>query len=112
MSLGLMLILQAAPFAPAQAAPQVRAIEFDLAALARRERCSGGEAADILVCGRRPDGDVGYPMDEMARRYRTEPLVAETRLFGAAMGDVHVESAPLARGAVSNRVMVRVRIPF
>ena len=114
MSFGLMLILQGAapPAAPSQAAAPVRAIEFDLAALARRERCTGGEAADILVCGRRSDGGPGYPLEEMERRYRTEPLVAETRLFGQVMGDVHVESAPMDRGAVSNRVMVRVRIPF
>jgi hypothetical protein len=110
MSLGLMLILQAA--APPPVATPLRPIGFDLAALARRERCTGSEAADILVCGRRPEGGVGYPLEEMERRYRREPLVAETRLFGNVIGDVHVESAPLDRGAVSKRVMVRVRIPF
>jgi hypothetical protein len=51
-------------------------------------------------------------MEEMERRYATRPLVAETRLTGNLMGDVHVESVALLRGEVSNRVMVRIRLPF
>jgi hypothetical protein len=48
----------------------------------------------------------------MARIFEPGRLVAETRLQGGLTGDVHVESAPMDRGAVSNRVMVGLRLPF
>lgn len=118
MSLALMLVLQAAaPAAPAPAAPiaidfdlaTVRPIDFDLRG--DRPGCRRDGASEILVCGQRPRGGA-YPFAEMARRYATRPIVAEMGLGGNLTGDVHVESAPLDRGAVANRLMVRIRLPF
>ena len=117
MSLALMLVLQAAaPAAPAPAAPLP--IDFDLARVRPTDLdvgtgggCRRDGASEILVCGQRPRGGA-YPFAEMARRYATRPIVAEMGLGGNLTGDVHVESAPLDRGAVANRAMVRIRLPF
>ena len=118
MALAFFLALQAVGH-PALPAPL--AIDFDLARLARADsdladplgsrRCARQETGTILVCGRRPSGSA-YPMEEMERRYATRPLVAEKRLAGNLTGDVHVESVTLPDGAVSNRVMARLRLPF
>lgn len=66
----------------------------------------------VLVCGpRRRDGGA-YPLAEMAPLFATRLLVAETGIVGNLRGDMHVESAEMDRGAVSQRVMVRLRLPF
>ena len=86
---------------------------FDLRNVPRADAgrgCSRDEAGAIVVCGRRPGP--GYPMEEMERRYARRPLVAEADLGGGVTGRIYVESAPMARGEVSRRVMVGVRIPF
>ena len=108
MPLALLLSLQAgAPPTPVALAP----VDVDIAALARTRRCAPGTGAEIVVCGRREPGG-GYPMEEMARRYERGPLAAEIGIGGGATAAATLEQAPLDRGAVSNRVMIRVRIPF
>jgi hypothetical protein len=111
MSLTLMLALQAAA-APAPALPE---IDFDLARYSRIELGLGRDAcrrggSEIVVCARRGAG--AYPLEEMARIFEPGRLIAETRLIGNVMGGVRVESVPMDRGAVSNRVMVGLRLPF
>ncbi len=116
MSLALMLVLQAAVPPPA---PTPAAIDFDLARYRPADArvgitarpCPINDPATIVVCGRRPSGGA-YPFEEMARLFAVRPLVAETRLFGNVIGDVHGESVTLDRGAVSHRAMVRIRLPF
>ena len=86
---------------------------FDLRDVPRADAidgCARDEAGAIVVCGRRPGP--GYPMEEMDRLYARRPLVAETGLGGGVTGRVYLDAAPMARGEVSRRVMVGVRIPF
>ena len=91
-------------------------IDFDLARFAPTELglpgrgCDRGDPSAITVCGRRAAG--AYPLAEMARIFEPHRLVAETRLSGNVTGDVHVESAPMDRGAVANRLMIGLRLPF
>lgn len=112
MSLTLILALQAA----APPAPGLAAIDFDLARLPRLDfgiggaRCDRADPSAIVVCGRRGAG--AYPLDEMAGMFEPRRIVAETRLFGNLIGDAHVEAVPMDRGAVSNRAMLRLRLPF
>ena len=115
MGLAFLLALQAATAAP----PAPAAIDFDLArieplehGLARAGRGCGARAADeILVCGVRPRGG-DYPLGEMARLFEPRPIVAETGVTGNVRGRLFVDSATLANGMVSNRVMVGIRLPF
>ena len=114
MSSFFMLALQAA--APA-AVPE----DFDLARLRPIElgvpgrqgatSCVASDPSSILVCGRRRrDGD--YQYQAWAREYERRPIVAETELSGNVMADVHGESVGVDRGAISHRVMLRIRVPF
>ena len=112
MSLTLVLALQAAAAPPAPAFP---AIDFDLARLPRPEfgvggRCDRADPSAIVICA--PRGGGAYPLGEMARMFEPGRIVAETRLFGNVIGDAHVEAVPMDRGAVSNRAMLRLRLPF
>ena len=114
MPLALFLALQAAAAAPASAPPLVQ-LDFDLARFSPEgflpgRACSRSDASAIVVCGRRAAG--AYPLAEMARIFEPGRLVAERRLAGNLTGNVHVESAPMDRGAVSNRAMVGLRLPF
>ena len=114
MSLMLMAALQAA----AVAEPVVRS-DFDLADLRSADRqgldprrgCSRSGVDEILVCGR-PQRREDYPMEEMARLFAADPIVAEMRLGGNATGRAFVESVALDRGAVSHRVMIGITLPF
>ncbi len=108
MAMAILLALQA-PAAGGDPVP----VDFDLARLAAAERrgCDRGDADAIVVCGRRDPGGA-FPMEEMARRYARRPLVAETDLGNGVTGRTYLEAYPLDRGAVSNRIMVGVRIPF
>jgi hypothetical protein len=118
MSLAFIAFVQAAAAAaaPVPAAGPLR-IDFDLARYRPAEdgarACAGGAAgpAEVVVCGpRRRGGD--YPLAQWARIFAPRSLVAETGIAGNLRGDVHAESVALDRGAVSNRVMVRLRLPF
>ena len=113
MGLAVLLAVQAAAAAPAP-----MPIDFDLARLRAADpfgesRVCDRTAADaIVVCGRRVPRGAAYPMAEMARRYERGPLVAETGLGGSVTGRAFVEAVELDRGAVSNRFMIGIRIPF
>lgn len=122
MAVAILLALQAAPAAvgPVAAAPPagVAAVDFDLATVgttafdaALPRRCAAPDGETIVVCGRRLAGN-DYPFDEMARRFAPRPLDAEVRLFGDATARPALEAVALDRGAVSRRIMLRVRVPF
>jgi hypothetical protein len=117
----LMLMLQSAAAVPPS--PGLARIDFDLATYrasglasdlagsVTRPHCDrAGDAATIVVCARRPGG--AYPMAEMARLFAERPLTASVRVFGNGTLGIQGESAGLDRGAVSNRVLVRLRVPF
>jgi len=120
MYLGFMLFVQAAA-APAAPPPPPSAgllrIDFDLGRYrppdGGSDSCPGAGAGpgEVVVCGRRRQGGT-YPFAEWARTFATRPLVAEIGVAGNMRGDIHVESVAMDRGAVSNRVMVRLTVPF
>jgi hypothetical protein len=119
MALALMLVLQAAAAQSAPAPPAPAAIDFDLARYRSADtdpwsidrRCRSTDPSTVVVCARRRGG--GYPMEEMERLFAVEPLVAEVGIGGGgATARAYVESVPMNRGEVSNRVMVGIRLPF
>jgi hypothetical protein len=116
MSLALLMAIQAA--APAE--PQAMlSIDFNLAearpatglSLEIRRGCARPSGDEIVVCGRRESGE-DYPMGEMARLFATRPIRAEMGLGGGMTARSYLEQVGLDRGAVSNRIMVGVRLPF
>lgn len=115
----LLIALQtAAPPAPAPSAAPLAEIDFDLGRIARGDasrfsiapRCRrDGDA--IVVCARRPSGGE-YETEEWGPLFAQRPIRAEARLFGDVTGAVALEQVELLRGEVSNRIMVRLRLPF
>jgi len=113
MALALLLALQAAPEADRR--PPIPS-DFDLARVrpadgASGRACTGASAEEIVVCGRRRRGG-DYPIEEMARRYAEQPLVAEKDIGGGAKARAFVESATMPDGTISKRIMVGVKLPF
>ena len=112
MALSLVLALQAAAQSPLP-------IDFDLSRLRPDEfelgrlpgSCRRGASEEIVVCASRPSGEA-YPYAEMERLFRAPPIRAEMGLGGNMIGRVFVEQGPGDRGAVANRVMVGIRLPF
>jgi len=121
MVLTLILAVQAAatPATPA-AGPRwavvapAGAIDFDLARYSARqdESCPGAVAGEVLVCARRRGGSGAYPLDYWAAVFADRPIRAEMDLGGNVQGRIHAEAVAMDRGAVSNRVMVGIRMPF
>ena len=110
----LALLLQAVA-APPSALPAIdfdlaryRAAGFDLGFGQRGCRPSGDE---ILVCGRRDEGGA-YPLDRMERLYGPRRLLANIGIAGNLRADIHNEAVPMDRGAVSNRVLIGLHLPF
>lgn len=121
MSLILMMSLQAmaaanppAPAAPPAPAPAaVRWLDFDLARYrsSGSGTCLGAPASDVLVCGRHGRG--AYPIDYWDRIFGPErPIRAEMNLGGGVQGRVYTDAVPMDRGAVSERVLVGIKLPF
>ena len=114
MSSVFILALQAAAPAPMPEdfdLARLRPIEFGVPGRQGSDGCVASDPSSILVCGRRRrDGD--YPYEAWAREFERRPIVAETELPGDVMAAVHGESATLDRGAISHRVMLRIRVPF
>lgn len=120
MSLPLLLAFQTA--AAAAPVPEIvlAPIDFDLASVRRLDpdrdaiRAQGCDRSDpdaIVVCGRRPTGGT-YPVGQWERIFALDPIRAEMRLTGNMVGSAVVDQVVLDRGAVSNRVMLRIRMPF
>ena len=109
MRLALLLALQAAPQAPAEPL----AIDFDLARVKPAEPCETGGAggSDIVVCGRRPRGDL-RPR-EMGARVPDRPAPRrEGESAAAPSSGAYGESVEMPGGQVSKRAMVGVKLKF
>ena len=114
MSLIIAAALQAAAPPPTPIAPS----DFDLAAvrpdeglrLGLERECPRSVGDEIVVCGRRPVE--AYPFAEMARLFREPRIMAEMDLGNGMVGRAYGEQVVLDRGAVSNRIMFGIRIPF
>jgi hypothetical protein len=112
MALSLVLALQAAAQSPLP-------IDFDLSRLRPDEfaldrlpgSCRRGAGEEIVVCASRPSREA-YPYAEMERLFRARPIRAEMRLGSNMTGRAYLEQGPGDRGAVSNRVMFGIRLPF
>ena len=121
MSLSLVLALQAAaaatPVSPAprwaMPEPTENRIDFDLNRYqSPASDCLGAGAGDVLVCGPRRGGGA-YPMARWARIFGPEPPIrAEMDLGGGVQGRIYSEAVAMDRGAVSNRAMVGIKVPF
>jgi hypothetical protein len=129
MALTLILALQAAAAAPASPEPPSRprwtmvaglVQEFalgnsggaDLARLAGAGTCLPAAGSEVMVCGPRRGGAGAYPLDYWARIFAPRPIRAEMGLGGNVQGRIYSEAVPMDRGAVSNRAMVGIRLPF
>jgi hypothetical protein len=118
MPLTLVLALQAAAATAPPTSPPFLDLDFDLARynaeLGLDDRgCNRSDPSAIIVCARRPGGGA-YPLAQMARIFEPGRLIAETHLTGNLTGNVHVERGDIAadRGAVPQRIMVGLRLPF
>ena len=112
MALSLVLALQAAAQAPLPIdfdLSRMRPAGFELGRLPGS--CARGAGEEIVVCASRPSGEA-YPYVEMERLFRARPIRAEMGLGGNMTGRAYLEQVPGDRGAVSNRVMVGIRLPF
>jgi hypothetical protein len=118
-SLPLLLALQSAAI-PASPEIVLTPIHFDLASVrpldsgrfaTRPQGCDRSDPDAITVCGRRPRGGA-YPIEQWQRTFALDPIRAEMRLTGNLVGSAVVEQVVFPRGEVSNRVMLRIRMPF
>lgn len=83
---------------------------FDLAGI-RGGGCRGAAGVEVLVCA--PRRGNGYPIDYWARFFPPEgPIRAEMNLGNGIQGRLYTDAVPMDRGAVSNRVLVGIKLPF
>ena len=89
----------------------VRDIDFDLREVAPPPPCEPRRADEIVVCGRSDTERQRLPPLPDAK-YAEAPPKAEMKLFGDVVGSAVMESETLPGGVASNRIMVRMKIPF
>jgi hypothetical protein len=70
------------------------------------------ESTDIVVCGKRRDDRYRLPRLDSARFEPRAARKAEIGLGGNVKGAAEVESATVGPGLISNRVMLRLKMPF
>jgi len=87
-------------------------VDFDLRRLPRPEGCAPGAGEEIVVCAS-PDQTVRHRLPPLASR-PVEPLLptAEFGIVGDIKGAVENEAVELPGGVVSNRIMLRMKLPF
>lgn len=87
-------------------------VDFDLRRLPRPDGCTPGNGAEIVVCAT-PDATPRHRLPPLAPR-PAEPLLprAEFGIVGDIRGAVENESVELPGGVVSNRLMLRMKVPF
>ena len=86
-------------------------IDFDLRDVPAMRSCHEARGDEIVVCGRLdPDEHRVPPLPDAA--YAEAPPKAETKLFGDVVGSAVMEAEEVANGVVSNRVMLRMKVPF
>ena len=85
----------------------------DLARTAGAAACLPAAGTEVLVCGPRRGGPGDYPLAYWARVFGPEPPIrAEMGLGGNVTGRIYSEAVPMDRGAVSNRAMIGIKLPF
>lgn len=98
----LLLSLQSAAGPPAPGPEKLRA--------ARPCRPEGGEAGDVVVCGRRNDEE--FRLKPLPEHHRDDTVPrAEIGLPGGVRLATETEAAGVG-GFQSNRVMLRLKLPF
>jgi hypothetical protein len=86
-------------------------IDFDLRHVPAPAACTPGRGDEIVVCGRLDSGEHRLsPLPDTT--YAEAPPKAETKLFGDVVGSAVMEAEEVANGVVSNRIMLRMKIPF
>ena len=87
--------------------------DFDLGRYPGAGTCLPAAGSEVLVCGPRRAGAGAYPMAYSARIFGPEPPIrAEMGLGGNVQGRIYTDAVPMDRGAVSNRALVGIRLPF
>ncbi len=90
-------------------APPVSA-DFDLAKYRPSANCESSSPYDVVVCGRRhSDRNRVLPIEG---DYETGPLRAETGVGGGMKAAMEAEQVQFPNGTKSNRMMMRLKIPF
>lgn len=112
MALALLMALQAAgPVLPAKGAAEFDLAKYRPARSPGEERgCAGQSVTDIVVCGRREPAP--YPLEDMERRFREKPVVAEWGIAPNASIRAYGESVGVGAGLISRRAMVGVKLRF
>ena len=95
-----------------QAATLAAPVDFDLRRLPPREGCARATGDEIVVCAS-PDDSPRHRLPPLAVREQ-EPLLprAEFGIVGEIRGAVENEAVELPGGVVSNRIMLRMKVPF
>lgn len=98
MSLALLLIVQASA---ATAAPDLRS--------GQSKACTGS-ADEIVVCGRRTE-DEQFRLRPLPPKFEPAPLRATMGLGSGTLG-IEGEQQSFANGATSQRLMLKLKLPF
>jgi hypothetical protein len=84
--------------------------DFDLAKYRPSASCESTSPYDVVVCGRRhADRNRVLPIEG---DYETGPLRAETGVGHNMKASVDGETVRFSNGTKSNRMMVRLKVPF
>ena len=102
------MTLVAALLMQATTVPDIR---FNLRDVPPPGKCEPGRADEIVVCGRSDTERQRMPPLPDAK-YAEAPPKAEMKLFGDVVGSAVMESEGLPGGGTSDRIMVRMKIPF
>ncbi len=111
MYLSLMMLLQAGVAGPPDVTTSANiGPGFDLHKLSAVPDCPKPVAGEIVVCAS-VDAQSTFRLRPLPPDPGDAPLKAETQI-GKAKLSAEAESATLSGGTISNRAMVRVKIPF
>ncbi len=97
-----MIALVICQFAVSLGAPSLEGVTFDLS------RVKPSDPDAIIVTGRRTD----HRLKTDNSPAEPPPIRAEIRLFGNVRASAEVEQNVLANGAISDRAMIKLKIPF
>ncbi len=97
-----MIVLVICQLAASTGVSSLEGVTFDLSTV----KPSDPDA--IIVTGRQADHRLKAEMSPV----EPPPVRAETRLFGNVRASAEVEQSVLANGAMSDRLMVKLKIPF
>lgn len=107
MALVALLMLQAAVAQGDPAAPRPIGLGQGITI----DPCRPSQKGEVVVCGSK-DGDERYRLRPLDHARYERSGRAETTLTGNVKGAAEVERAEIAPGQISNRFMLRLKIPF